>query len=111
MSHPKAKLLHVEQNRYGIGWCRTLYYKLLMNPLTFAKMLVKKNRENVSSIRRWDYDADERCGDVRCVTPEEFLKLKYQRKNHSEFWITFVDGSSAVIHCWRREADIAEVSL
>lgn len=47
MSHPKAKLLHVERNLYGLDWCRNLYYKILMNPLTFAKMLVKKNLDDV----------------------------------------------------------------
>lgn len=43
MSYQKAKLLHVEKSLYGLDWCRVIHYKILMNPLTFAKMLVKKN--------------------------------------------------------------------
>ena len=51
MSHKKAKLLHVEQNIYGLDWCRVLHYKILTNPLTFAKMLVRKNLEDISFIQ------------------------------------------------------------
>ena len=69
MSHRKAKLLHVEQNHGGVDWCRVLHYKILMNPLTFAKMLVRKNLDdiayiihftgfNVAVIRCWRREAD-----------------------------------------------------
>lgn len=62
MSHKKAKLLHVEQNIYGLDWCRELHYKILMNPLTFAKMLVRKNLEDISFIQCVEYVKDEYIG-------------------------------------------------
>lgn len=51
MSHPKAKLLHVEHNYGGVDWARELHYKILMNPLTFAKMLVRKNFDDIAFIQ------------------------------------------------------------
>ena len=87
MSHRKAKLLHVEQNHGGVDWCRALHYKILINPLTFAKILVRNNPENVARIRR------------------------NASKENSEYWIEFADGNIAVVYCRRREAIIVEVSL
>ena len=115
MSHRKAKLLHVEQNHGGLDWCRELHYKILMNPLTFAKMLVKKNLDDVELIQCVEYVKDEYSGDLKSewsrIKPDEFLKLKYRRKERKEYVITFASCDVAVIRCWRREADIAEVSL
>lgn len=115
MSHKKAKLLHVEQNIYGLDWCRELHYKILMNPLTFAKMLVRKNLEDISFIQCVEYVKDEYIGTWGCelsrIQPDEFLKLKHRRKERKEYVINFASCDVAVIRCWRREADIAEVSL
>lgn len=115
MSHRKAKLLHVEQNLYGLDWCRVLHYKLLMNPLTFAKMLVRKNLEDISSIQCVEYVKDEYLGTWGCnlssIQPDEFLKLKYRRKERKEYVINFKSCNVAVIRCWEREADIKEVRL
>lgn len=115
MSHPKAKLLHVEQGRGGVDWCRELYYKILMNPLTFAKMLVKKNLDDVEFIQCVEYAKDEYSGAWKSewsrIKPDEFLKLKYRRKERKEYVINFASCDVAVIRCWRREADIVEVSL
>ena len=118
MSHPKAKLMYTEHNHGGVDWCRAFHYKILINPLTFAKILVKKNPENVVRIRRSTYVRDN----YLCVwKPEwkpfkvdEFLKLVYRRnasKENSEYWIEFADGNIAVVYCRRREAIIVEVSL
>lgn len=49
MSHRKAKLLHTEQNYGGVDWCRKLKYKILINPLTFAKKLVATINKLVST--------------------------------------------------------------
>ena len=115
MSHPKAKLLHVEQGRGGVDWCRELYYKILMNPLTFAKMLVKKNLDDVELIQCVEYVKDEYSGALKRewgrIKRDEFLKLKYRRKERKEYIIHFTGFNVAVIRCWRREADIVEVSL
>lgn len=115
MSHPKAKLLHVEQNHGGVDWCRNLYYKILMNPLTFAKMLVKKNLDDVELIQCVEYVKDECSGDWKsewsCIKRDEFLKFKYRSKERKEYIIHFTGFNVAVIRCWRREADIVEVSL
>lgn len=115
MSHPKAKLLHVERNLYGLDWCRNLYYKILMNPLTFAKMLVRKNLEDISFIQCVEYVKDEFSGawrqELSRIKPADFLKLKYRRKERKEYIIHFTGFNVAVIRCWRREADIVEVSL
>lgn len=78
MSHQKAKLLHVEKSLYGLDWCRVFHYKVLMNPLTFAKMLVRKNLDDIACIQ--------------CV----------------EYVINFNSCNVAVIRCWEREADITE---
>ena len=113
MSHQKAKLLHVEKSLYGLDWCRELHYKILMNPLTFAKMLVKKN--DIEFIQCVEYVKDEYSGDWKSewsrIKPDEFLKLKYRRKERKEYIIYFMSRSVAEICCWRREADIVEVSL
>ena len=115
MSHPKAKLLHVERNLYGLDWCRNLYYKILMNPLTFAKMLVRKNLEDIASIQCREFAKDKYSGARRQewsrIKPDEFLKLKYRSKERKEYVINFASCDVAVIRCWRREADITEVSL
>lgn len=115
MGHPKAKLLHVEQNIYGLDWCRELHYKILMNPLTFAKILVKKNLEDISFIQCVEYVKDEYIGTWGCelsrIQPDKFLKLKYHCKERKEYIINFVSCSVAVIRCWEREADIREVRL
>ena len=115
MSHPKAKLLHVERNLYWLDWCRNLYYKILMNPQTFAKMLVRKNLDDVELIQCVEYVKDEYSGDWKSewsrIKPDEFLKLKYRRKERKEYIIHFTGFNVAVIRCWRREADSAEVSL
>lgn len=115
MSHKKAKLLHVEQNIYELDWCRELHYKILMNPLTFAKMLVRKNLEDISFIQCVEYVKDEYIGTWGCelsrIQPDKFLKLKYHRKERKEYIINFVSCSVAVIRCWEREADIREVRL
>lgn len=115
MSHRKAKLLHVEQNHGGVDWCRVLHYKVLMNPLTFAKMLVRKNLDDIAFIQCVEYVKDECSGDWKSewsrIKPEEFLKLKYRRKERKEYVINFASCDVAVIRCWWREADIAEVSL
>lgn len=113
MSHQKAKLLHVEQGRGGVDWCRHLYYKILMNPLTFAKMLVKKN--DIEFIQCVEYVKDEYSGDWKSewgrIKRDEFLRLKHRRKERKEYVINFASCDVAVIRCWRREADIVEVSL
>ncbi len=115
MSHKKAKLLHVEQNHGGVDWCRVLHYKVLMNPLTFAKMLVKKNLDDVEFIQCVEYAKDEYSGAWKSewsrIKPDEFLKLKYRRKERKEYIIHFTGFNVAVIRCWRREADIAEVKF
>jgi hypothetical protein len=115
MSHQKAKLLHVEKSLYGLDWCRELYYKILMNPMTFAKMLVKKNLDDVELIQCVEYIKDEYGGDWKSewgrIKRDEFLKLKYRRKERKEYIIHFTGFNVAVIRCWRREADIVEVSL
>lgn len=115
MSHPKAKLLHVEKSLYGLDWCRELHYKILMNPLTFAKMLVKKNLDDIELIQCVESVKDEFSGawrqELSRIKPADFLKLKYRRKERKEYVINFTSGNVAVIRCWRREADIVEVSL
>lgn len=115
MSHPKAKLLHVEQNIYGLDWCRELHYKILMNPLTFAKMIVRKNLEDIAFISCREFVKDKYSGARRQewsrIKPEEFLKLKYRRKERKEYVINFNSCNVAVIRCLEREADIVEVSL
>lgn len=115
MSHPKAKLLHVEQGRGGLDWCRELHYKILMNPLTFAKMLVKKNLDDIDLIQCVEYVKDEYIGTWGCelsrIPTDKFLKLKYRRKERKEYIINFTSCNVAVIRCWEREADITEVSL
>jgi hypothetical protein len=115
MSHQKAKLLHVEHGRGGVDWCRELYYKILMNPLTFAKMLVKKNLDDIELIQCVEHVKDEYSGVWKSewsrIKSDEFLKLKYRRKERKEYIIYFMSGNVAEIRCWRREADIAEVSL
>ena len=115
MSHKKAKLLHVEQNYGGVDWCRKLKYKVLINPLTFAKMLVRKNLDDIAFIQCVEYVKDEYSGDWKSewsrIKPDEFLKLKYRRKERKEYIIHFTGFNVAVIRCWRREADIVEVSL
>lgn len=113
MSYQKAKLLHVEKSFYGLEWCRELHYKILMNPLTFAKMLVKKN--DIEFIQCVEYVKDEYSGDLKSewsrIKRDEFLKLKYRRKERKEYIIYFMSCDVAVIRCWWREADIVEVSL
>lgn len=93
MSHPKAKLLHVERNLYGLDWCRNLYYKILMNPLTFAKMLVRKNLDDIAFIQCVEYVKDEYIGtwksELSRIQPDKFLKLKYRRKERKEYVINF----------------------
>lgn len=115
MCHQKAKLLHVEQNSDGVDWCRGLYYKVLMNPLTFAKMLVRKNLDDIAFIKCVEHVKDEYSGawrqDWSQMKSDEFLKLRYRRKERKEYIISFTSCNVAVIRCWRREADIAEVSL
>lgn len=115
MSHPKAKLLHVERNLYGIDWCRNLYYKILMNPLTFAKMLVRKNLDDIAFIQCAEYVKDEFSGAWGCelsrIPTDKFLKLKYRRKERKEYVINFASCNVVVIRCWEREADITEVRL
>lgn len=115
MSHPKAKLLHVEQNHGGVDWCRVLHYKILMNPLTFAKMLVKKNLDDIAFIQCGEFVKDKYSGARRQewsrIKPDEFLKLKYRRKERKEYIINFTSCNVAVIRCWEREADITEVRL
>lgn len=115
MSHQKAKLLHVEQGRGGVAWCRELYYKILMNPLTFAKMLVKKNLDDIELIQCVEYVRDECSGGWKSewgrIKPDEFLKLKYRRKERKEYVINFNSCNVAVIRCLEREADITEISL
>lgn len=115
MSHRKAKLLHVEQNHGGADWCRELYYKILINPLTFAKMIVRKNLEDIAFIQCREFVKDKYSGARRQewsrIKPDEFLKLKYRRKERKEYLINCTGLNLAVIRCWRREADIVEVSL
>ena len=115
MSHKKAKLLHTEQNYGGFDCSRVLHYKILMNPLTFAKMLVRKNLEDISFIQCVEYVKDEYIGTWGCelsrIQPDEFLKLKYRRKERKEYIINFTSCNVAVTRCWEREADITEVSL
>lgn len=115
MSHRKAKLLHVEQNHGGADWCRELYYKILINPLTFAKMIVRKNLEDIAFIQCREFVKDKYSGARRQewsrIKPDEFLKLKYRRKERTEYVINFASCDVAVIRCWEREADITEVSL
>lgn len=115
VSRPKAKLLHVEQNHGGADWCRELYYKILINPLTFAKMIVRKNLEDIVFIQCVEYVKDKHsgawCREWNRIKPDEFLKLKYRRKERKEYVINFASCDVAVIRCWRREADIVEVSL
>lgn len=115
MSHPKAKLLHVERNLYGLDWCRNLYYKILMNPLTFAKMLVRKNLDDIAFIQCAEYVKDEFSGawrqELSRIKPADFLKLKYRLKERKEYVINFASCDVAVIRCYRREADITEVRL
>ena len=85
------------------------------NPLTFAKMLVKKNLDDVELIQCVEYVKDEYSGDWKSewsrIKPDEFLKFKYRRKERKEYIIHFTGFNVAVIRCWRREADITEVSL
>lgn len=115
MGHPKAKLLHVEQGRGGVDWCRELCYKILMNPLTFAKMLVRKNLDDIAFIQSVEYVKDEYIGTWGCelsrIQPDKFLKLKCRRKERKEYVINFNSCNVAVIRCLEREADITEVSL
>ena len=115
MSHRKAKLLHVEQNHGGVDWCRVLHYKVLMNPLTFAKMLVRKNLEDIVFISCREFVKDKYGGARRQewgrIKRDEFLRLKHRRKERKEYIIHFTGFNVAVIRCWRREADIVEVSL
>lgn len=115
MSHKKAKLLHVEQNIYELDWCRELHYKILMNPLTFAKMIVRKNLEDIAFISCREFVKDKYSGARRQewsrIKLEEFLKLKYRRKERKEYIINFTSCNAAVIRCWEREADITEVRL
>ena len=115
MSHRKAKLLHVEQKHGGVDWCRVLHYKVLMNPLTFAKMLVRKNLDDIAVIQCVEYVKDEYIGTCGCelsrIPTDKFLKLKYRRKERKEYIINFTSCNVAVIRCWEREADITEVSL
>jgi hypothetical protein len=115
MSHKKAKLLHTEQNYGGVDWCRKLKYKILMNPLTFAKMLVRKNLDDIAFIQCVEHVKDEYIGtwgcELSCIPTDKFLKLKYRRKERKEYIINFTSCNVAVIRCWRREADIVEVSL
>lgn len=115
MSHRKAKLLHVEQNHGGLDWCRELHYKILVNPLTFAKMLVRKNLADISFIQCREFVKDKysvaRRQEWSRIKPDEFLKLKYRRKERKEYVINFASCDVAVIRCYRREADIAEISL
>lgn len=115
MSHRKAKLLHVEQNHGGVDWCRVLHYKILMNPLTFAKMLVRKNLDDIAFIQCVEYVKDEYIGTWGCelsrIPTDKFLKLKYRRKERKEYIINFTRCNVAVIRCWEREADITEVRL
>lgn len=115
MSHQKAKLLHVEKSLYGLDWCRELHYKILMNPLTFAKMIVRKNLEGIAFLQCREFVKDKYSGARRQewsrIKPDEFLKLKYRHKERKEYIIHFTGFNVAVIRCWRREADIVEVSL
>lgn len=115
MSHPKAKLLHTEQNYGGFDCSRVLHYKILMNPLTFAKMIVRKNLDDIAFIQCREFVKDKYSGARRQewsrIKPDEFLKLKYRRKERKEYVINIASCDVAVICCWRREADIAEVSL
>ena len=115
MSHPKAKLLHVEQNHGEADWCRKLYYKILINPLTFAKMIVRKNLEDISFIQCVEYVKDEYIGTWGCelsrIQPDKFLKLKCRRKERKEYVINFNSCNVAVIRYLEREADITEVRL
>lgn len=112
MSHRKAKLLHVEQNHGGVDWCRVLHYKVLMNPLTFAKMLVRKNLDDIAFIQRVEYVKDDWRQELSRIKPADFLKLKHRRNERKEYIINFTSCCNvAVIRCWRREADIVEVSL
>lgn len=115
MGHPKAKLLHVEKSLYGLDLCRELHYKILMNPLTFAKMLVKKNLDDIDLIQCVEHVKDEYSGDWKSewgrIKRDEFLRLKHRRKERKEYIIHFTGFNVAVIRCWRREADIVEVSL
>lgn len=115
VSRPKAKLIYVEQNHGGVDWCRVFHYKVLMNPLTFAKMIVRKNLDDIAFIQCREFVKDKYSGARRQewsrIKPDEFLKLKYRRKERKEYVINFASCDVAVIRCWRREADIAEVSL
>lgn len=115
MSHRKAKLLHVEHNYGGVDWARELHYKILMNPLTFAKMLVKKNLDDIELIQCVESVKDEYIGTWGCelsrIPTDKFLKLKYRRKERKEYIINFTSCNVAVIRCWEREADITEVRL
>jgi hypothetical protein len=110
-----VKLLHVEQNHGGVDWSRVLHYKILINTLTFAKILVKKNLDEIEFIQCVEYVKDECSGAWKSewsrIKPDEFLKLKYRRKERKEYIINFTSCNVAVIRCWRREADIVEVSL
>lgn len=62
-----------------------------------------------------EYVKDEYSGDLKSewsrIKRDEFLKLKYWRKERKEYIIHFTGFNVAVIRCWRREADIVEVSL
>lgn len=115
MSHRKAKLLHVEQNHGGVDWCRVLHYKVLMSPLTFAKMLVRKNLDDIAFIKCTEYVKDEFSGawrqELSRIKPAAFLKLKHRRNERKEYIINCTGLNLAVIRCWRREADITEVRL
>lgn len=115
MNRPMVKLLHVEQNHGGVDWSRVLHYKILINTLTFAKILVKKNLDEIEFIQCVEYVKDECSGAWKSewsrIKPDEFLKLKYRRKERKEYIINFTSCNVAVIRCWRREADIVEVSL
>ena len=90
-------------------------YKILMNPLTFAKMLVKKNLDDIELIQCVESVKDECSGDWKSewsrITRDEFLKLKHRRKERKEYIINFTSCNVAVIRCWEREADITEVRL
>ena len=85
------------------------------NPLTFAKVLVRKNLDDIACIQCVEYVKDEYIGNWGCelsrIQPDKFLKLKCRRKERKEYVINFNSCNVAVIRCWEREADITEVSL